>query len=84
MSNFKTEEFLNYLNIKLTDLFENNYYSANKLFDNFVSLFSEVVNLFVPKRNATRKEKKLKLKPWPTPGMLKSIQVKSKKLNQML
>ena len=36
MSNFKSEKFLDYLNTKLSDLFENNCYSANKLFDNFV------------------------------------------------
>ena len=37
-----------------------------------------MVDLFAPKRNATRKEKKLKLKPWLTPGLLKSIQTKNK------
>ena len=70
MSNFKTEEFLDYLHIKLGNLFENNCYSANKLFDNFISMFTEMVDLFAPKRNATRKEKKLKLKPWLTPALL--------------
>ena len=49
MSSFKTEKFFDYLNVKLGDLFENNCYSANKFFDNFVSIFSEVVNLFAPK-----------------------------------
>ena len=57
MSNFRTEEFLDYRHIKLGNLFENNWYSANKLFDNFISIFTEVVDLFAPKRNATRKEK---------------------------
>ena len=55
MSNFKTEEFLDYLHIKLGNLFKNNCYSANKLFDNFISIFTEVVDLFAPQRNATRK-----------------------------
>ena len=44
MSNLKTEEFLDYLHIKLGNLFENNCYLANKLFDNFISIFTEVVN----------------------------------------
>ena len=44
ISNFKSEGFLDYLNIQLADLFRNNSYSANKLFDNFVSIFSEVVD----------------------------------------
>ena len=35
MSNFKTEEFFDYLNIKLSDLFENNCFSVNKRFDYF-------------------------------------------------
>ena len=58
MSNFKTEEFLNYLNIKLSDLFKNNCYVSNKLFDNVVSIVADVVDLFVPNGNATRKDKK--------------------------
>ena len=64
---------IDYLHIKLGNLFENNCYSANKLFDNFISIFTEVVDLFAPQRNATRKEKKLKLKPRLTPALLKSI-----------
>ena len=83
MSNFKTEEFLDHLHIKLGNLFENNCYSANKLFGNFVSIFTEVVDLFAPQRNATRKEKKLKLKPWLTPALLKSIQTKNKMFKRL-
>ena len=77
MSNFKTEEFLDHLHIKLDNLFENNCYLAKKLLDNFISIFTEVVDLFAPMRNATRKEKKLKLQPWLTPGLVKSIQTKN-------
>ena len=77
------EEFLNYLHIKLGNLFSSNCYSANKLLDNFISIFTEVVDLFAPQRNATRKEKKLKLKPWLTPALLKSIQTKIKMLKRL-
>ena len=80
MSNFKTKEFLDYLNIKLGNLFENNCYSTNKLFDNFISIFTEVMDLFAPKRNATRKKK---LKRWLTPGLLKSIQTKNKMFKRL-
>ena len=73
MPNFKMEEFLDYLKYKHSNHFENNCYLANKLFHNFVSIFAKVVDLFAPKRKATRKEKKLKLKPWLAPGLLKSI-----------
>ena len=57
MSNFKTKEFLDHLNIKLGNLFKNNCYSANKLFDNFVSLFTEVVDLFAPIKKTQLKKK---------------------------
>ena len=83
MSNFITEECLDYLHIKLGNLFENNCYSANKLFDNFISISTEMVDLFAPKRNATRKEKKLKLKAWLTPVLLKSIQTKNKMFKRL-
>ena len=53
MSNFKMEKFLDHLTIKLNDCFENNCYLANKLFDNFVSTFAEMVDLFVPMKKST-------------------------------
>ena len=34
------------------------------------------MELFIGNRNATLNEKNLKLKPWLTPGLLKSIQTK--------
>ena len=42
-----------------------------------------MVDLFAPKRNSTRKEKKLKLKPWLTPALLKSIQTKNKMFKRL-
>ena len=83
MPSFKTEKFLDYLHIKLGNLFENNCYSAHKLLDNSILIFTEVVDLLAPKRNATRKEKKLKLKPWLTPGLLKSNQTKNKMFQRL-
>ena len=78
MSSFKTDKILDYLHNKLGNLFENNCYSANKLFDIFISIFTEVVDLFAPERNAIRKEKKFRLKSWLTPALLKFIQIKNK------
>ena len=42
-----------------------------------------MVDIFAPKRNAIRKEKKLKLKPWFTPALLKSIQTKNKMFKRL-
>ena len=42
-----------------------------------------MVDLFAPQRNATRKEKELKLKPCLTPGLLKSIQTKNKMFKRL-
>jgi len=58
MTNFVREEFLYELNCKLSRLFKNNSLSVNKLFDRFVSIFTDTVNQFASMRKATRKEKK--------------------------
>ena len=52
--------------------------SVNEQFDQIVSTLSEVVDIHAPLRKATRKEKRLKLKPWITRGILKSIAFKNK------
>ena len=51
---------------------------VNELYDSFVAIFAEVVDKFAPMRKASRKEKKLKLKPWISNGLLKSIKIKNK------
>ena len=81
MSNFKTEEFFDYLHIRLGNLFENNCYSANKLFDNFISIFTEVVDLYAPKINATRKEKSSSSNPGLHLPCLNLFKPKTKCLN---
>jgi len=80
MTNFNLDAFLDVLNDRLNNEFENisAYTNANELFNNFVVIFQEVINNFAPMRKATRKEKKLRLKPWLTKGILQSIKTKNK------
>ena len=56
----------------------------NDQFEEFVKLFTDTVNFHAPRRRATRKEKKLKSKPWLTQGLLKSIKLKNKMYKQFL
>ena len=83
MKNFDKEEFLITLENKLNNLFVNNTLSVNELFDKFLALFADVVNDFAPIRKATRKEKKLKQKPWITKNLLKCILTKNKMYNDL-
>ena len=58
------------LDYKLSPLFEASTTPVNKLFEVFLVKFAETVDQFAPKRKATRKEKKLGLKPWISRGLL--------------
>ena len=78
MSKFNVDEFCNHLNFTLAPLFDENSCSVNELFNRLISIFDEVVDQFAPKRKASRKDKKLRLKPWITNGLLKLIRNKNK------
>ena len=78
MSNFVLDNFLDELHEKLTHLFNTSYITVNELYDSFVAIFAEVVDKFAPMKKASRKEKILKLKPWISNGLLKSIKIKNK------
>ena len=53
--------------------------NVNELFDTLVDKFAKVVNKYAPLKKASRRESKLKSKPWLFPGLLKCI--KRKKWN---
>ena len=72
MTNFNLDNFYDELNEKLIYLFHASHKSVNELYGSFVATVSKVVNKLAPMRKASRKEKKLKLKPWITPNVLKS------------
>ena len=63
MSSFKTEEFFNYLDIKLIDFFENDCYSANKLFVTFVSIIAEVLEFLCLREMQLEKKNSSNLNP---------------------
>ena len=79
MKKFDHENFLEQLDNQLS-LVRNSFCtkSVNEQFDQIVSTLSEVVDIHAPLRKATRKEKRLKLRPWITRGILKSIGFKNK------
>ena len=83
MTQLDQVKFLECLDWKLGPLFEASITPVNELFENFLATFAETVNQFAPKRKATRKEKKLLLKPWISRGLLKSIQTKNKLFRQL-
>ena len=60
------------------------HHGANELFNLFHFTMSTAVNHHAPIRNMTRKEINFRSKPWITNGIKKSIDMKSKLLNQVV
>ena len=76
MKCFQLDLFLDDLNLKLNKTsFEN--FSVDESFENFLNIFADIVNTHAPLRKCTRKEKKLKVKPWLNKTLLKSIKKKN-------
>ena len=84
MKIFSEELFCQDLYKQLGDLHVTESRSLHDRFEAFVKLFTDIVNFYAPRRRATRKEKKLKSKPWVTQGLLKSIKLKNKMYKQSL
>ena len=80
---FNLEIFLNALNDQLNILIDSNISSPHELYDKFVTKFENVVDEFAPMRKASRKENKLRCRPWLTCGLLKSIRIKNKMYNNL-
>ena len=83
MTQFDLDKFLECLDNKLSSLFETSLIPINELFELFLATFVEIVDQFAPERKATRKEKRLRLKPWISRGLLKSIQTKNRLFKQL-
>ena len=81
---FNLDKFLESLHLRLSPMFEVNTIPVNELADSFLAKFTEVVDQFAPKRNASRKERKIRSKPWISRGLLKSIQTKNRLFKQLL
>ena len=80
--NFNKEHFLEDLELKLNEFsLKYNNENVNNLdtqWNEFESIFNKTVFLHAPLRPMTRREKRIKAKPWLTKGILKSINTKSK------
>ena len=83
MTKFNLEIFLNALYDQLSILVDSNISSPHELYDKFVTKFENVVDEFAPMRKASRKENKLRSRPWLTRGLLKSIRIKNKMYNNL-
>ena len=58
--------------------------SLHHQFQSFIDIFTDTVNFHAPYKRSTRKEKKLKEKPWLTKVLLKSIKQKTKFIKYFL
>ena len=74
MANFELSTFIKFLQTEFC-----NVKLKNDMFNIFFATFLEVINENAPLKRASRKKKRLKLKPWLTNGLLKSIKTKNKK-----
>ena len=63
MSKFSLDDFLLALNYELYCLFEDKSQNVNEQYEGFVEAFTNMVDQFAPLKTATRKAKKLGLKP---------------------
>ena len=78
MSKFEHDQFLSDLEKNLTKLPDIQHTPVNESMTTFINIFETTLQLHAPLRNITRKEKKLKRKPWITKGILTSIKHKNK------
>ena len=79
MKNFCINDFLFDLYQQLSQSIHHNENSTvNSQFETFVDIFQTVVNNHAPLCNASRKQKRMRRKPWLTPGIYKSILTKIK------
>ena len=81
---FQHERFLENMNKLINTInFNAQEKSKDEKFADFLKSFIRIVNSPAPLRHATRKEKRLKAKPWLTNELLKSIRTKNKMFKQV-
>ena len=84
MKNFSLELFCNDLSLKMNNFKVSEDSSPHHQSQTFIDIFTNTVNFHAPYRCTTRKEKKLKEKPWLTKSLLKSIKQKTKCIKNFL
>ena len=77
MSNFKSSNFVNELELKLWKLNFDSSIDINTQINQLIQTFSEVLNKSAPLRPTTKWEIRIRLKLWLTKGILKSIKFKN-------
>lgn len=86
--NFNVENFLVNLQQSLNKMLKSSNYeydmNIHQQFTVFIDTFKNSLNKHAPLRSLTRKEIKLKKKPWITPALLKSFKTKNKLYSLML
>ena len=82
MTNFNLESYCEDISNKLRFLPCNSENDPNSELTNLLNLIIETVNIHVPLRTLSRKQMKLKAKPWITKGLFESISTKNKLFNQ--
>ena len=82
MKNFNLEAFCNDIINKLKYLPYHSDSDPNLDITNLLNLISETVNVHAPLKIMSRKQMKLKAKPWITKGLLKSITTKNRLFHQ--
>ena len=81
-ANFDKENFkLDFCNTDWNELLALEKEDATGSFDVFYEKIEFLINKYVPKIKLTRKQLKLKHKPWVTKAILSSIKVRNKILN---
>ena len=78
MKNFKAEHFIEDLNQTLNASLSSFDSTIHNQFEQFINSFTSVVNKHATRKLATRKERKLKTKPWLSSSLLCSIKTKHK------
>ena len=78
MIGFQIEGFLEDLNERLKFVTDSNKDSVDKQFQEFIHIFASVVSTHAPLKKASRKERKIKIKPWLTQGLIRSIHQKNR------
>lgn len=83
-SHFKSDNFISdFSNLNWTMLYNPRPSTSDK-FDLFYQQVSSITAQHVPKRKLSKKEIKLKIKPWITPAILKKIKYQDKLYSQIL
>ena len=78
MSNFFVNAFNNDFTRRLNQLNTSDKMSVHKIFDQFINSFLSTVNKHAPLKKDSRREKKLRLKPWFTASLIKLIRYKNR------